>query len=130
LSLICLYIILSMLSPNILRLRSSLNVSDHVLHLYNTTGKVIDPYTLILNRFFPRIRTRPPFQTSYHQAMYIDFVLHSELQTWSCILPYQHSLLKQSLNSYWKWFWGFLYNMQAIIHNIKIINIILQLCVP
>jgi len=43
-------IILSTLFSNILSQRSSLNVSDHVSKLYNTTGEVRDQYTLILNR--------------------------------------------------------------------------------
>jgi hypothetical protein len=47
--LIGLNIIHSTLFSNIPGLRSSLNVSDHVSHLYNTTGEDIDPYTLILN---------------------------------------------------------------------------------
>jgi hypothetical protein len=40
-------IILSTLFSNILILRSSLNVSDQVLHPYKTTGKIIVLYFLI-----------------------------------------------------------------------------------
>jgi len=39
--------LLNTLFSNILRLRSYLNVSDQVSHLYNTTGKVIVLYILI-----------------------------------------------------------------------------------
>jgi len=30
--------------------RTSVTLSDHVSHPYNTTGKIIDPYILIFNR--------------------------------------------------------------------------------
>jgi hypothetical protein len=40
-------ILLSTVFSNTLGLRSSLNVSDHVSHPYNTTGKIIVLYILI-----------------------------------------------------------------------------------
>jgi hypothetical protein len=42
-------------------------------------------FFLDLLRLFPNVWILPPFQRSYYQSLYCDFVMHSVLETWPCI---------------------------------------------